>query len=85
MTQVSNSSGGFRSVLSFENSSCLWMALENQDDLDFHLFLDAADKELLAPEGYGNAKKRSPLAADGLAFLDGVKKLERELLAPLKI
>ena len=55
--------------------------LENQDDLDFKiLFLDAADKELVAR--YKETRRSHPLAADG-RILDGIK-LERELLAPLK-
>lgn len=56
--------------------------LENQDGLDFKiLFLDAADKELVAR--YKETRRSHPLAADG-RILDGIK-LERELLAPLKI
>ncbi|VNS38826.1 P-loop-containing kinase [Streptococcus pneumoniae] len=55
--------------------------LENQDGLDFKiLFLDAADKELVAR--YKETRRSHPLAADG-RILDGIK-LERELLAPLK-
>ena len=55
--------------------------LENQNDLDFKiLFLDAADKELVAR--YKETRRSHPLAADG-RILDGIK-LERELLAPLK-
>ena len=55
--------------------------LENQDVLDFKiLFLDAADKELVAR--YKETRRSHPLAADG-RILDGIK-LERELLAPLK-
>ena len=55
--------------------------LENQEDLDFKiLFLDAADKELVAR--YKETRRSHPLAADG-RILDGIK-LERELLAPLK-
>ena len=55
--------------------------LESQDDLDFKiLFLDAADKELVAR--YKETRRSHPLAADG-RILDGIK-LERELLAPLK-
>lgn len=55
--------------------------LENQEDLEFNiLFLDAADKELVAR--YKETRRSHPLAADG-RILDGIK-LERELLAPLK-
>ncbi|HHG8233648.1 TPA: RNase adapter RapZ [Streptococcus pneumoniae] len=55
--------------------------LENQDGLDFKiLFLDAADKELVAR--YKETRRSHPLAADG-RILDGIK-LERELLATLK-
>ena len=43
--------------------------LENQDDLDFKiLFLDAADKELVAR--YKETRRSHPLAADG-RILDG--------------
>ena len=44
------------------------------------LFLDAADKELVAR--YKETRRSHPLAADG-RILDGIK-LEREFLAPLK-
>jgi len=55
--------------------------LENKEELDFKiLFLDAADKELVAR--YKETRRSHPLAADG-RILDGIK-LERELLAPLK-
>ncbi len=52
--------------------------LENQDDLDFKiLFLDAADKELVAR--YKETRRSHPLAADG-RILDGIKELTpREL------
>lgn len=54
---------------------------EIQAVLDFKiLFLDAADKELVAR--YKETRRSHPLAADG-RILDGIK-LERELLAPLK-
>lgn len=55
--------------------------LESNPDLDFKiLFLDAADKELVAR--YKETRRSHPLAADG-RILDGIK-LERELLSPLK-
>ncbi|MGT2846000.1 RNase adapter RapZ [Streptococcus massiliensis] len=55
--------------------------LEDNEDLDFKiLFLDAADKELVAR--YKETRRSHPLAADG-RILDGIK-LERELLSPLK-
>lgn len=55
--------------------------LENRDDLDFKiLFLDAADKELVAR--YKETRRSHPLAADG-RIMDGIKR-ERELLVPLK-
>ena len=51
--------------------------LENKEGLDFKiLFLDAADKELVAR--YKETRRSHPLAADG-RILDGIK-LERELL-----
>ena len=50
--------------------------LENKEELDFKiLFLDAADKELVAR--YKETRRSHPLAADG-RILDGIK-LEREL------
>ncbi len=56
--------------------------LEQNENIDFKiLFLDAADKELVAR--YKETRRSHPLAADG-RILDGIK-LERELLAPLKI
>ena len=55
--------------------------LEQNENIDFKiLFLDAADKELVAR--YKETRRSHPLAADG-RILDGIK-LERELLAPLK-
>ena len=55
--------------------------LERSTEIDFKiLFLDAADKELVAR--YKETRRSHPLAADG-RILDGIK-LERELLAPLK-
>ena len=55
--------------------------VENNLEIDFKiLFLDAADKELVAR--YKETRRSHPLAADG-RILDGIK-LERELLAPLK-
>ncbi|WP_277592770.1 RNase adapter RapZ, partial [Streptococcus sp. DD11] len=55
--------------------------LEANQEIDFKiLFLDAADKELVAR--YKETRRSHPLAADG-RILDGIK-LERELLAPLK-
>lgn len=55
--------------------------VENNEEIDFKiLFLDAADKELVAR--YKETRRSHPLAADG-RILDGIK-LERELLAPLK-
>ncbi|MBP2622989.1 RNase adapter RapZ [Streptococcus oricebi] len=55
--------------------------VESNPSLDFKiLFLDAADKELVAR--YKETRRSHPLAADG-RILDGIK-LERELLAPLK-
>lgn len=55
--------------------------LERAENLDFKiLFLDAADKELVAR--YKETRRSHPLAADG-RILDGIR-LERELLAPLK-
>ncbi|GGE27787.1 RNase adapter RapZ [Streptococcus himalayensis] len=55
--------------------------IENDEELNFKiLFLDAADKELVAR--YKETRRSHPLAADG-RILDGIK-LERELLAPLK-
>ena len=54
--------------------------LEQNENIDFKiLFLDAADKELVAR--YKETRRSHPLAADG-RILDGIK-LERELLAPL--
>ena len=53
----------------------------NKEELDFKiLFLDAADKELVAR--YKETRRSHPLAADG-RILDGIK-LERELLAPFE-
>ena len=55
--------------------------LEQNENIDFKiLFLDAADKELVAR--YKETRRSHPLAADG-RILDGIK-LERKLLAPLK-
>ena len=70
-----------RSRSFFSDIQAVLDELENQDDLDFKiLFLDAADKELVAR--YKETRRSHPLAADG-RILDGIK-LERELLAPLK-
>ena len=56
--------------------------VENNEEIDFKiLFLDAADKELVAR--YKETRRSHPLAADG-RILDGIK-LERELLAPLNV
>lgn len=55
--------------------------LERNEEIDFKiLFLDAADKELVAR--YKETRRSHPLAADG-RIMDGIR-LERELLAPLK-